>query len=83
MEEIFPEYSRRAEGENGKISTAVKQSCLPATVREDKYQVFPIKRGGFENRTHLMKQRAPSNVYPSSHPVGKSMREREGEERGG
>ena len=22
--------------------------------------------------THLMKQRAPSNVYPSSHPVGKS-----------
>jgi hypothetical protein len=45
--------------------------------------VFPIKCGGFENRTHLMKQRAPSNVYPSSHPVGKSMREREGAWGGG
>lgn len=34
--------------------------------------------------THFMKQRAPSNVYPSSHPVGRSIiergeRKREGE----
>lgn len=28
--------------------------------------------------THLIKHRAPSNVYPSSHPVGKSEKEREG-----
>lgn len=27
--------------------------------------------------THLIKQRAPSKVYPSSHPVGRSKRDKE------